>query len=369
MQRYTITRRTFVGGVLGSVAVGMGGVATGSATAQQPATAPSTLASVLQPVIPRWRGFNLLERFSSDWSGKDPFRESDFQAAKEWGFNFFRIPMDYRYWGSSKDYFEIREADLAEIDRVVELGKQYGIHINLNFHRAPGYCVNEPKEPTVLWEDAKAMDACEKHWGHFARRFKGRPNSELSFNLLNEPGDAVRVGDYERFARLMVGAIRREDEGRLIVVDGLKWGQAPAWGLWPLGVVQSGRGYGPFGLTHFKASWVKGSDTWSVPTWPGDGWDKARLEREYVAPWRQFASRGGTVHMGEFGCFHRTRHAVALAWMKDLMALWNAQGWGWALWNLRGAFGVADSDREDALYEDYKGMKLDRAMLEILRGQ
>jgi endoglucanase len=37
------------------------------------------------------------------------------------------------------------------------------------------------------------------------------------------------------------------------------------------------------------------------------------------------------------------------------------------LWNLRGSFGVLDSQREDVAYEDFRGRKLDRAMLELLR--
>jgi endoglucanase len=357
-----MTRRTFLAATASAVVLGGTGPKTGAAQ-----TAPATLPAVTQPKIPRWRGFNLLERFSSDWGPPKPFEERDFEATREWGFNFLRIPMDYRFWGSQKDYFEIREADLVEVDRVVELGKQYGLHINLNFHRAPGYCVNEPKEPTLLWEDEKAMDACAKHWAHFAARYKGRPSSELSFNLINEPGDKVKEADYECFARRMTAAIRQQDPDRLIVADGLKWGQAPAWGLWDLAVVQSGRGYGPFGLTHYKAGWIKGSDTWSVPTWPGDGWDKARLERDYIRPWQTYVQRGGAMHIGEFGCLNQTPHDVTLAWMTDLLGLWKQQGWGWALWNLRGGFGVADSDRKDVIYEAYKGMKLDRKMLDVLR--
>ncbi len=46
---------------------------------------------------------------------------------------------------------------------------------------------------------------------------------------------------------------------------------------------------------------------------------------------------------------------------------WKKAGWGWALWNLRGSFGVMDSGRKDVSYEDFKGRKLDRAMLEVLR--
>jgi endoglucanase len=37
------------------------------------------------------------------------------------------------------------------------------------------------------------------------------------------------------------------------------------------------------------------------------------------------------------------------------------------MWNFRGPFGVLDSGREDAAYENFKGHKLDRAMLELLQ--
>jgi endoglucanase len=58
---------------------------------------------------------------------------------------------------------------------------------------------------------------------------------------------------------------------------------------------------------------------------------------------------------------------VALAWLEDLFALFKEQGWGWSLWNLHGSFGVLDSERKDVKYENYKGHKLDRQLLELLR--
>lgn len=53
--------------------------------------------------------------------------------------------------------------------------------------------------------------------------------------------------------------------------------------------------------------------------------------------------------------------------MEDMLSLWKEAGWGWALWNFRGSFGILDSGREDVNYEDYKGHKLDRALLELLQ--
>jgi endoglucanase len=73
------------------------------------------------------------------------------------------------------------------------------------------------------------------------------------------------------------------------------------------------------------------------------------------------------VHVGEWGVFNSTPHPVALAWMRDVLDLWKEAGWGWALWNLRGGFGVLDSARSDVQYEDFRGHKLDRQMLKLLQ--
>ena len=53
--------------------------------------------------------------------------------------------------------------------------------------------------------------------------------------------------------------------------------------------------------------------------------------------------------------------------MSDCLAVWREAGWGNALWNLRGDFGVLDSGRKDVAYEDFEGHKLDRKMLELLQ--
>ena len=249
-------------------------------------------------------------------------------------------------------------------------GKRYGIHVCLNFHRGPGYCVNPPKEPKDLWTDPEAQEVCALHWATFARRYKGVPNSELSFDLLNEPNDLPNE-TYAKVARLLVAAIRKEDPDRLIISDGTRWGNTPVPELADLRIAQSTRGYAPMQISHHKASWIHGSDAWPTPTWPlklGDvTWDKERLWKEQIEPWKRLEALGVGVHVGEWGAFVHTPHDVALAWMKDSLENWKKAGWGWALWNLRGGFGVLDTNRPDVAYEDFRGHKLDRKMLELLQ--
>lgn len=216
--------------------------------------------------LPRWRGFNLLEMFMKT-SSPGPFREDDFRLISEWGFNFVRLPMDYRIWIENGDWTRFDETALRWVDQAVEYGRKYGVHVCLNFHRAPGYTVASPPEPTSLWTDPVTQQVCAMHWAHFARRYKGIPSSQLSFNLLNEPAD-IDPNVHAHVVGLLVAAIRAEDPNRLIIADGINYAVTPSWNLIPLGVAQATRGYQPFTLTHYKASWAAGSDQWAEPMWP-----------------------------------------------------------------------------------------------------
>src|ERR1043165_7677973 len=66
--------------------------------------------------LPRWRGFNLLEKFTKRPAGNPPFLESDFVAMAEWEFDFARLPMSYLCWSDSSDWLKLREEELKHID-------------------------------------------------------------------------------------------------------------------------------------------------------------------------------------------------------------------------------------------------------------
>lgn len=318
--------------------------------------------------LPRWRGFNLMEKFTLRHNA--PYVERDFEWMADWGFDFARLPTDYRCWTDAQDPKKLDESILKHFDQAIEYGKQYGVHINLNLHRGPGYCVNPPKEELDLWTDERALELFCFQWQNFAERFKGIPNSQLSFDLLNEP-PRIEEEIYAKVMRATVEAIRSADPERLIVVDGLEWGRKPVLSLADLNIGQSTRGYDPMYISHYKASWVSGTDSDELPTWPlkrGESvYDQARLREERIKPWKEAESKGIGVHVGEWGCYNKTPHDVALAWMKDFLELWQEEGWGWAMWNLRGSFGVVDSGRNDVQYEEFQGHKLDRKLLELIR--
>src|SRR5439155_21206668 len=177
---------------------------------------------------------------------------------------------------------------------------------------------------------------------------------------------------YHKVVKRLTEAIREQDPARLIIADGLEWGTKPVNSLIELKIAQSTRGYEPSHLSHYKANWVQGSDRWPAPTWPlqepgKPKVDKEKLRQQRIEPWKALEKQGVGVHGGEWGAHHFTPHAVVLAGMRDSLEVWKEAGGGWALWNLRGNFGVLDSGRKDVTYEDFKGHKLDRQMLDLLR--
>ncbi len=478
--------------------------------------AEKTLPAATFAKLPRWRGFNLLEKFN----GRNaPFVEDDFRWIRDLGFNFVRLPMDYRMWIKDKDWRKFDENVLKEIDEAVRYGEKYGIHVNMNFHRAPGYTVAQPPEPKSVWTDPEAQEVCALHWATFAKRYKGISNDQVSFNLFNEPSSVEKIMDQCIAAHeTIIAAIRAEDPNRLIVCDGYQWGTKPFLGLGDQKVAQATRGYAPGEISHYKASWVNSKD-FPDPAWPivtgngllcqpnkgdikaefrqpmeidgpfptatklrmlvgtvssntslvveadgkvvfnhdfkpgpgegewkevvhkkewnvyqnvydrnyeatipagtkqvkiraanGDwltlkeigltgtkseavvrlisGWnqepsrfqydgerltggevkDRAWLKKTQIDPWTEAQKElGFGVMVGEFGSFKFTPHDIVLRWMEDMLANWKEAGWGFAMWNFRGSFGILDSERADVAYEDFHGHKLDRKMLELLQ--
>jgi endoglucanase len=377
---------------------------------------PATARAVPKNPLPHWRGFNLTYVFTARRRQTGPVEipEDDFVMIRDLGFDWVRIPMDYRHWVDSdwrttgqvnaKDILKISESGLADVDRIVDLGRKHFVHVNLCFHRGPGYCIadthlNAPKvEPFDLWRDKEGEDAFVYHWDVFAKRYKGISPAELSFNLINEPPAPHRTKvtkaeqlvveleneafprppsnmtreDYRRVMTRAVGTIRESSPDRTIIVDGLDVGVSIVPEMMHAKVAQSLHTYQPLEVSHYRANWVDAKSDFPAPHWPANRRDgKGQISRdtleELYAPWGWLVSQGVGVHAGEAGGYTKTPHPVFLQWMADTLDILKSYNIGFALWNFRGDFGVLDSRREDVAYEDWHGHKLDRELLTLLQ--
>ncbi|TLV02689.1 cellulase family glycosylhydrolase [Dyadobacter luticola] len=342
--------------------------------------------------LPKWKGFNLLDFFSPDpASGRKATTDEQLKWMSDWGFDFVRIPIAYPAYVkfdrshniTPDEVYQIDEQAVEKIDKLVQAAHKYNLHVSLNLHRAPGYCVNAGfNEPYNLWTDQKALDAFCFHWNMWAKRYKNVSSKKISFDLLNEPSMRADMNDqhskrssvpgdvYRKVAIAASESIRRENSKHLIIADGNDTGSSVIPELVDLDIAQSCRGYNPGIISHYKAPWaMKDTTNVPVPKWPGQVGDKylgREILEKFYQPWIELVNKGVGVHCGECGSWNKTPHDVFLAWFGDVLDILTSNGIGFALWEFSGDFGVMNSRRQDVAYEDWHGQKLDRKLLELM---
>lgn len=341
--------------------------------------------------LPAWKGFNLLDFFSPDPEKGRKNKEQNLQWMADWGFDFVRIPISYPSYLDfdrsrpilPEEVLSFDEHRLQEIDRLIDQAHQYGLHVSLNLHRAPGFCINAGFiEPYNLWKDGEALEAFCAHWEMWSKRYKNISSSKLSFDLVNEPfmredvndqhspGGPVPVENYRRVAEAALETIKAVKKNRLVIADGNGGGGMAIPEFADLELAQSCRGYFPHLISHYKAPWAfKDVDSLPEPSWPGEIkgtlYRREMLEAHYE-PWVDLIKKGVGVHCGECGAYNKTPHPVFLAWFEDVLDILKEHGIGFAIWEFAGTFGILDSGREDVAYEDWYGHKLDRKYLDLL---
>jgi aryl-phospho-beta-D-glucosidase BglC (GH1 family) len=345
----------------------------------------------LKNPLPRWRGFNLLDFFSPEAERGRKSKKEYFQWMADWGFDFVRVPISYPSYlkfDRSKpilpeEVLNFDEKRLQEIDELVDQAHQHGLHVSINLHRAPGFCINAGFiEPYNLWKDKEALDAFCAHWEMWSKRYKNISSKKMSFDLVNEPfmredvndqhspGGPVPIEDYRRVAEAALKTIKAVKKNRLVIADGNGGGGIAIPEFADLDLSQSCRGYFPHIISHYKAPWAyKDVDNLPTPSWPGEingvYYDRESLETHYQ-PWIDLVKQGVGVHCGECGAFNKTPHPVFLAWFEDVLDILHENGIGFGIWEFSGTFGILDSGRQDVDYEDWFGHKLDRKYLDLL---
>ena len=342
--------------------------------------------------LPKWKGFNLLDFFSPDpASSRKKTDEENLKWMSDWGFDFIRLPMAYPAYVNfdrsrsirPEEVYQIDEKAVERIDNLVSLAHKYKMHVSLNLHRAPGYCVNAGfHEPYNLWTDQEALNAFCFHWNMWAKRYKNVSQKLISFDLLNEPSLREDMNDqlskrstvpgklYRKVALAAMEAIRKENPKHLIIADGNDVGSKVIPEISDLDIGQSCRGYHPGTISHYKAPWAnKDPEHLPDPKWPGQVGNQY-LSREmlenYYKPWIDLVNQGVGVHCGECGAWNKTPHHVFLAWFGDVLDILSSNGIGFSLWEFSGDFGILNSGRTDVAYEDFHGQKLDRKLLDLL---
>jgi hypothetical protein len=335
-------------------------------------------------VNPRWWGFNLQYLFSQDkvWDKYFPDNrnfdliERNLDWIAGWGFNFVRLPMDYRLLFQRGEVRFGRNESV--LDRVVDGCRVRGLHLNLAFHTAPGYSIHHlvPGREhhfgriNTLFHDKKKQHAFAAMWGLVAQRYAGASSRDLSFNLVNEPCARRIDGEFlEGVSEVTAACSRRIWElspERSIVVDLVlniaKWNppRDPRY-------LYAVRGYDPLAFTCRGCPWVDLPIT--MDDYPFESgtirYGHRHLEADYERTMAQFD--GLPLHCSEMGVFNLNESAAVMRWYRDVLGLLTARQIGFALWNLTGPFGILDNGMPGARTKSWHGHRLDTGLLDVLR--
>ena len=287
---------------------------------------------------PAFKGHNL-PRLRGAMS-PNTFKDEDLRVlGQEWNANLIRWQMT-RNWGKTgterdlTEYNRWIDAELDDLDKVLEAAGRYGIKVVVDLHSPPGGRV-ENRDLAICHEPVY-QDAFVAVWEKIAHRYKGN-KAVWGYDLVNEPQQNAPppegVPDFLGIQVRAARAIRAIDPTTPIIFEADEWDSASAFkNLDPVDVpnaIYQVHMYVPGEFTH---QGVHGSKT--GVSYPGKigatEWNKEAL-RKVLAPVREF-QRAYNVHIycGEFSAIRWAPGDSAYRYLKDCIELFEEYGWDWS---------------------------------------
>jgi endoglucanase len=277
-------------------------------------------------------------------------QEEYFDLVKEAGFDFVRLPVNWKAHTKRTGYddgntgYTIEPAFFARVDEVVGWALKHNLAIIIDFHN---------------YEDLMTQPNGEQFWflwKQIAEHYKDYP-PQVVFELLNEPHDQINAAMWNTYIKYAVKDIRETNPTRDIVIGPVQW-NAYNW-VTTLDIpddphiIVTFHYYEPFSFTHQGAEWVDGSNPWLGTTWDAFEYQKTDIQNHFdlVADWAN--RRNIRILLGEFGAYSKAPQDSRVRWTTFVREQAEAHGFAWAYWEFGSGFGAYDPDvkawREDLL--------------------
>lgn len=271
------------------------------------------------------RGFALAELPDN---GREIYTELDFQDLAATGANVVRVAIQLRKCPGCERY-DAPEADIGYAQRILTRGERYGFRVVLVLVAAPW------GNQSDYWDRDGLKADIVRQWGQIARRLKSYP-ALLAYDLINEPvvpsstlGAPSAQAQWHTLAEAIARELRVADPDTPLMVEPTPWGLPSSfWRTDALklpGLVYSFHFYEPHAFTHQR---LPGQN--AAMAYPGQGWDRARLSKALAEARRFAAQHRVPMFVGEFSCVRWAPEGSCPRYLSDAVALFEAEGWGWA---------------------------------------
>ena len=270
------------------------------------------------------RGFSLSELPES---GVLPYTEADFHDLAATGANVVRVAIILRKCEACDRYDE-PEASVRYVEQILAHGQRLGFRVIVTLLPMPGFSKSD------YWDSPALQADIVRQWGKIAARLKDHPALQ-AYDLVNEPivPATARVRDAKAAWHGLAAAVAREVRGvdpqTPVMIEPTPWGLPGSFaGTEPLtmpGLVYSFHMYAPHEFTH------QGLPGYTdARTYPGHGWDRQRLSVAMQAARRFASTHRVPMFVGEFSCVRWAPEGSCPRYLADAVALFEAEGWGWA---------------------------------------
>ncbi|AIE86267.1 glycoside hydrolase family protein [Fimbriimonas ginsengisoli Gsoil 348] len=159
----------------------------------------------------------LMDLYRSSW-----ITERDFKLMPTFGFNFVRLPMNYRLMEDDRTPFHLKPNAWKWIDRAVDLSERHGLYVILDMHGAQGG--QSPYDHTGRSDQNHLKDNVEDQkrlawlWGEIAKRYRNR-GAVMAYDVMNEPYGTPKPIQVDVFKRALA-EIRKNDPEKLVFAHG-----------------------------------------------------------------------------------------------------------------------------------------------------
>lgn len=299
--------------------------------------------------------------------GGSSFTRDDVAWLAQHGFDHLRIPVDTRLLLLADGTLD--EPKIARFLQAVGWARDNKLGVVLDAHFLPGGTApyDAGTQDTAIFSDEKARAEAAALWGKLARRFID-VGAELRFELINEPF-APRNDQLNQLNRAAIAAIRAHDPKRVVYVTS---NLSSSFATLADVVVPAEPNvamllhYDLPIFTHQRASWKQLPATMPLVSFPGtvpdlagivppDHWAAKTSGTELkigdveaafatVTAWLAKNAPGREVYIGNFGAYDAAPAESRRTYLATVRAAVERRGWGWAVWEYRGSFGVRRPD-------------------------
>jgi endoglucanase len=326
------------------------------------------------------RGTNLSHWLSQDfgWAPREEWTtENDIRYIASLGFDHVRLPVDEKeLWNEDG---APNEKAFALLISGLEWCRAAKLRVILDLHTVRAHHFNAGNEggpKNTLWTDPAAQDRFLDLWRQLSTRLHSYPNDFLAYEVMNEP-TAPDFEDWNKLVARSVEFIRSVEPERVVVLGANMWQipqNLPKLKV-PAGdrnIILSMHTYTPLLLTHHKAAWTDPAirDFAGPVAYPGpvvtkdvfkkhmasfppalqieyidnstDNWGPARFREEYEPAIARAKELGLQLYCGEFGCLPTVPRKDRLAYYRDVVGVFEANGIAWANWEYKGDFGITE---------------------------